>query len=148
MIRRIIDLLEWMRHEEQYDDTDGFHWWPFHIDGRPVGPLGSHYSSLHPCTCTHGAMIVAKKLGGIVMGYAEGSNPSAMAGRDIAEGSNLGHDFAIVGQFLVDYWLMMLEGFPAFGILHLESDEEEIRRLYGPREMWSVTYNPSEGAAQ
>ena len=135
-LHAILRTLAWLESQERYDPDGGFSYWPFHLDGSTV--LGSHMATLFPLTCTHGARLVVKHLGGVVLGYAEGKNPEAMAGRGrVNDGdTNIGHDFAVVGEYLVDYWLLATYGMPQFGILHLEHDAMEIRRLYGPIEHW------------
>jgi hypothetical protein len=65
----------------------GFHYWP-HAGGIECG------------VCTNGARLIAEKFGGFVAGYEITPGESrALVGANV-----FGHDFAVVGEFLVDWW--------------------------------------------
>jgi hypothetical protein len=68
-------------------DEDGFHFWP-HVGGVECG------------LCTNGARLIAQKFGGFVAGYSIApEDPRSLVGADV-----FGHDFAVVGNFIVDWW--------------------------------------------
>jgi hypothetical protein len=82
--------------------------------------------------CTNSARMVAERFGGRVMGYWHKDNPTAALGE--AEG---GHDFAVVGDYLVDGWACYVDTRgPA--VLHLTRDVANIERLYGDRSRWTL----------
>ena len=111
---------------------------------------------LHCGICTNGARLVARKFGGTVVGYAGGQNPTALAGKVKFlwgdGGTNWGHDFAVVGPFIVDWWLGCWTEDSDRSIFDLQdpADDAEIRRLYGNPELWtspsSSMQNNHEGA--
>jgi len=56
--------------------------------------------------CTNGAKFIAQKFGGYVAGYEiESTDPQTLVGANA-----YGHDFAIVGDFIVDWWGWEYEG--------------------------------------
>ncbi|MDR3412373.1 MAG: hypothetical protein P4L87_15775 [Formivibrio sp.] len=73
----------------QYDAKAGISFWP-HVP-----------SDCNDCgRCTNGARVIAEKFGGLVAGYQiEDTDPQTLVGADAG-----GHDFAIVGGFIVDWW--------------------------------------------
>lgn len=95
-------------------------------DGEHLLPNG-----MPACGCTGGAMAVAERFGGKVMGFYADDNPAATIG----EGYD-GHDFAIVGYWLVDPWAHYVENFLECPVLDLHRDDALIEKLYGPREKW------------
>src|SRR3954470_12230969 len=75
-----------MRVDTAY--SGDFHYWPWAEEG--------HQECGH---CTNGVYHLAKKFGGRVMGYRIPSDSPKLAGGGVG-----GHDFAIIGNFLVDWW--------------------------------------------
>ena len=97
-------------------------------EGVSVFPDGS------PTTiCTSSARLVARKFGGKVYGYyIDDDNP------DLVGNDSGGHDFAIVGNYLVDWWAHYVENsdFPAVYDLTDRRDQKLTARRYIPREEW------------
>lgn len=79
--------------------------------------------------CTNCARFIQKEIGGRVVGYHREGNPTAKIGDD-------GHDFLLIGSFLVDVWAHEYEERRALYDLSNRGDEKLVRRLYGPREKW------------
>lgn len=79
--------------------------------------------------CTRAARECRAIVGGEIMGYQFNSNPTAQLGE-----SESGHDFLVVGGFIVDCWSADYYGNSA--ILHLERDAADVRRLYGDSAKW------------
>jgi len=79
--------------------------------------------------CINCARFIQKEIGGRVVGYHTQDNPEAEIGDD-------GHDFLLVGSFLVDVWAYEYTcGRPLYDLSN-RGDEALVRRLYGPREKW------------
>jgi hypothetical protein len=78
----------------EYDEQEGFYYWP-HI------PLPYHPDEPAKCgICTSGAIHIARKFSGFVAGYEIGSDePETLVGALAG-----GHDFAVVGPFIVGWW--------------------------------------------
>lgn len=78
----------------RYDETEGFTFWP------SVAALDSRDYESQCGICTNGAKLIAQKFGGFVAGYLiHPEDPRTLAGADV-----YGHDFAVVGDFIVDWW--------------------------------------------
>lgn len=86
--------------------------------------------------CTFGADHIISLVGhGCIWGYNTSHNPKA-----ILADSGGGHDFAVIGEYLVDEWAA--DYFPdenPTGRLHLIADYSTIKRLYGEPFMWEQT---------
>lgn len=121
-MRAVIELfLEALRAEEFY--CEEAEEWQFR-DGSACG------------ICTSSAMLVARRFGGVVLGYHSIDNPKA----SIGEPDYDGHDFALVnGRWLVDYWAWHVAGLVTTPIFDLanENDRSIAARLYGPHANWS-----------
>jgi len=73
----------------EYDAKTGLSFWP-HVS-KDCNDCGR---------CTNGAKFIAQKFGGYVAGYEiERTDPQTLVGTDAG-----GHDFAVVGDFIVDWW--------------------------------------------
>lgn len=81
--------------------------------------------------CTTGAEHIIDLVGqGDIFGYTKAQNPTA----EIADGAGEGgHDFAIIGDLLVDFWASDYNSTP--GIIPL-SDHALITKLYGDPHLW------------
>ena len=79
----------------EYDTKAGISIWP-HIP-----------NDCNDCgKCTNGAKFIAQKFGGFVAGYEiKGKDPQTLVGANTG-----GHDFAVVGDFIVDWWGWEYEG--------------------------------------
>lgn len=108
---------------EKYDEAEGYHYWD-----RPSGLKEERIPS--GC-CTNSARLVANKFGGKVFGFAHQFNKTAVVAKDC-----FGHDFAIVGDLLVDWWAFHFTGETDRPIYHLVKDAAQVLHLYGPRENW------------
>jgi len=79
----------------EYDTKAGVSIWP-HV------PAGCNDCGI----CTNGARLIARKFGGFVAGYEiTNEDPQTLAGAP-----EWGHDFAVVGEFIVDWWGWEYEG--------------------------------------
>lgn len=89
--------------------------------------------------CTNGAQFVVDTVGGIVVGFDEGRNPSAhKAFRD-------GHDFALVaGRFLVDLWAKAYPCVNKDAVIDLADPGQISEHLhkYGDVKTWEVVEEP------
>ena len=124
---QLADITAFLAHlteTEQYNEPEGYHFWPAGYPGAPAG------SPAYTGTCTVGAAIIAKRFGGSIWGYSE--NP-------VATVSPTGHDFAIVGVWLVDWWAFNVEGSAPKMIFNLETEADLIASLYGPSQAWEPT---------
>ena len=100
--------------------------------GCSVWPWVAHAHRKQCGICTHGARLVVEKFGGKVVGYSihAHNNP------DLVGHGCFGHDFAVVGPYLVDWWGWDYEeGIPR-PVLHLKDDAELIRQKYKPESEW------------
>jgi hypothetical protein len=95
----------------------------------PEGGLMIHGAPLGQCTTS--AKYLARMLGGIVVGYSTSKNPEAEVGRDLD-----GHDFVLIGDYLIDWWSHVAHGNPL--ILSRRSNSIRVRRLYGDPSTWEV----------
>ncbi len=144
-LQSVISYVDWLERMERYESELGFNYWPFTLDGQPV--LNPHADDvLLCCTCTHSALLIAQQFGGRVMGYPDGGNLGARCGNG-DEHHNQGHDFAVLGDYIVDYWAWSCQQQIIFPILHLEHDAVQIRRLYGPSRRWILTRDFTRKAA-
>lgn len=93
--------------------------------------------------CTYSALQVARRFGGVVLGYHSFDNPTAFIGKPYYDG----HDFALInGRWLVDYWGWYVAGIAPNPILDMLSAEDRnaARILYGPTNVWQpVGFNPT-----
>ncbi|MFQ5472755.1 MAG: hypothetical protein ACE5FA_07720 [Dehalococcoidia bacterium] len=88
------------------------------------------------CFCHTTAGYIAEALDGAVYGYLVKDNPDAELP---LKGSYDGHDFAIVGHYLVDWWAKDMAGLSDRDIFDLSdpTDAAEAMRLYGSPDRWS-----------
>ena len=77
-----------------YDTKSGFSFWP-HVE-----PLQNSEHSNQCGICTNGARLIAEKFGGFVAGYLINPEDS----QTLVGANCFGHDFAVVGNFIVDWW--------------------------------------------
>lgn len=96
---------------------------------------GAHWPDVSgwAACCTTSARIIASRFGGKVMGFAGKDNPKA----GILENCD-GHDFAVLGHLLVDWWAHGYIGTHAYPrrIYNLDTDAELIEKIYGDRSKW------------
>ncbi len=85
--------------------------------------------------CTNSALRVAHKFNGQVFGYDLQNKPQY---KNKLAYDYYGHDFAVVGSFIVDWWAKNIDG-QAFDILDMDNPEdmEIIKEKYLPRAEWS-----------
>ena len=81
-----------LKNAMKYDDANGFYFWP---------NIACLRGNENQCgICTNGANLIAEKFGGFVAGYAiDRDDPQTLIGADAG-----GHDFAVVGDYIVDCW--------------------------------------------
>lgn len=86
--------------------------------------------------CTTGAMMIAKKFDGKVFGY---QIPHTEEYKNKLAYDCFGHDFAVVGSFLVDWWAKYVEHEDNITILDMNNpdDMKIINEKYLARELWS-----------
>lgn len=109
-----------MRDSAQYEDDQGFSYWPDADEPNDCG------------TCTTGALLLARKFNGYVAGYhIEDSEPSRL----IAHGHG-GHDFAVIGGFIVDWWAWQYEESLTLPVVPIDSEIAALR--YKPSGQWEV----------
>lgn len=88
------------------------------------------------CFCHTTAGYIAEALDGAVYGYHVKDNPDAELP---LKGNYEGHDFAIVGHYLVDWWAKEMACLSDRDIFDLSdpTDAAEALRLYGPPDRWT-----------
>lgn len=104
----------------------GFCFWPS-TPSHPV-PDGANQCG----RCTNGARLIAEKFGGFVAGYPIGpEDPQDLIGAFAG-----GHDFAVIGLFIVDWWAWEYEqAIPSPVMLRVEG---VARGLYKPESFSQV----------
>jgi len=120
-----------MYDDEAYDEEQGVSEWPksYRFNDEDFG------DELIQCgRCTNGARLVAQRFLGQVYGYACEDNPEAEVGANCG-----GHDFAVIGDYIVDYWAHHFAGESDVAVLPVNSPEA--RKLYGPRSKWKLMYD-------
>ena len=121
------DILEYMDQlfqSEVFDDNLEMSVWK----STPVG------NDLSVTRCTSSAMLIADKFGGSVWGYEIIDD---MYKDKIGYWSG-GHDFAIVGKYLVDYWAKYVNDEKQKSILDMtdRTDQDYIMKNYLPITDW------------
>ena len=111
--------LQFLQDQEKYDD-EGYHYWTL------PNPWG--WERIQSGCCTNGARLIARRFNGRVFGYLFDDNPSATVGLPCG-----GHDFAVIGAYLVDYWAWAVSGDLTDPITPL-ADAKSFG--YGDRECW------------
>lgn len=120
MLKEIETFLQHLLKTEQYDEQQSYSYWP--VEGCPSVTC-----------CTNGARLIATEFGGVIRGY------SCRSVEDPRVGAwSYGHDFAIVGQYLVDYWGAFVDECLPRAVFHLGSDADLITSLYGMPETWTA----------
>ena len=111
-IRRVIDEMN-KRGDPDMEDWQGWSW------------------------CDTTAWYIAEAFDGELYGYFVEDNPDAEL--PLKARYYEGHDFAIVGHYLVDWWAKAMACISDRDILDLAdpTDTAETLRLYGPPERWS-----------
>lgn len=95
-------------------------------------PAGLFRDELSVTRCTSSAMMIAAKFNGKVFGYQiDTDDNSPIIGAKCG-----GHDFAIVGDYLVDWWSEYVEE-KGRSLLHLIEDKDEIERRYFHPTLWN-----------
>jgi hypothetical protein len=89
--------------------------------------------------CTVAAEETQKVVGGEIYGYYAEDNEDGWLGQ--GEG---GHDFLIVGGYILDFWATVYHG--QRPVLSLTRDAEAIMHLYGPRSKWQRIADRSRGS--
>ena len=118
MKNEIEEFLAYLQKTEAYDEEQSFSYWP--VEGCPSVTC-----------CTNGARLIAKRFGGVIRGYSCSSVQDPRVGA-----WSYGHDFAIVGQYLVDYWGAFVDECLPTAVFHLIGDADLITRLYGRPSTW------------
>lgn len=115
-----------LTQESKYNEEQGYSYWD-----TPKGEIQCG-------RCTNGALLIAEKFGGYVAGYLMDFQPKTWQSELVARDCG-GHDFAIVGDYLVDWWAWDYEESIPEPVLHLVADAELIARKYLPRAEWEIT---------
>jgi hypothetical protein len=109
-----------------YDEAEGFYFWP-NVDGLAISEHANQCG-----ICTTGARIIAKRFGGFVAGYLiDPGEPRTLIGADV-----FGHDFAVVGDFIVDWWGWEYEGSLELPVI-LRAEGIALGK-YKPEEAWQI----------
>lgn len=122
----LIDFCNLLCRDEQYDEVIGYHFWK-EINGRrlswPLGECGQ-------CTCS--ASIISHEFQGKVAGYEMHSGDA----KTLVGYACFGHDFAVVGDYIVDWWGWQYEqAIPCPVIL---KEEGIAAGLYKPERFWDM----------
>lgn len=112
----IEEFLAELTATEKYDEEEGFHYWDLPDGGK-----------LHAGVCTNSARLVANRFNGEVKGYS--TTQESLVG-----GICFGHDFAIVGDLLVDWWAKTYEEKPAIWDLN----HPDLPQHYGNPTQWET----------
>lgn len=108
---------------EHYDEEEGASTWLDHPDSQ--------------CTqCTSSARVIASHFGGKVVGYQIEEGDS----QTLVGSSSGGHDFAVVGPYVVDYWGLHVEETLPKGVFDRTdpSDSEAIKAYYKNESDWAT----------
>jgi hypothetical protein len=89
LMKSLLNECEEMTADMLYDGDEGYHYW-----------LGENDERIQCGICGHGALRIAKKFGGYVTGYLIDSEDLVM----LIGYNCFGHDFAVIGEFIVDWW--------------------------------------------
>lgn len=122
----ILQYVQHLKQIEKYNTVEGYHYWDI------PNTRGQGSETTNSGNCTNGARIIANKFGGSVFGYFVRNNPNALVGRD-----TFGHDFALVGHFLVDYWAWQVSCDLHTPVLHTIRDRRTVEHFYGNPDYWS-----------
>jgi hypothetical protein len=117
---------------ELYDETEGVHYWNIPCLRR------NRTYTVQSGVCTDSARLIPNKFGGKVFGYLMQDNPKAVIGHDC-----FGHDFALVGTYLVDFWAWHVDGSIKFPMFSLIKDAVLIKSLYGDSDCWKEVVKTS-----
>jgi hypothetical protein len=120
--------------DEVYNDELGASEWP--VEKHKLSDEDWGEERIQCGRCTNSARLIAQKFGGKVYGYGIEENPEALLGQD-----TYGHDFAVIGGYIVDYWAAHFTGDSPQAVVALGT--EEARRLYGDPKKWTLMYDYS-----
>lgn len=125
---RLMAYCQMLTDQSRYQESEGFHYWPPEVGAGERDQCG---------VCTNGAILVARQFYGQVFGYKlpPESDPR-LVGCDC-----FGHDFALVDEYLIDWWGWDYENSISRPVLHLKPDVELIRNKYKPRKEWELMYD-------
>ena len=109
-----------------YDETAGFYFWP------NVATMESPDYESQCGICTNGAKLIAQEFGAYVAGYLiHPEDPQTLVGADV-----YGHDFAVVGDFIIDWWGWEYAG--SLEIPVISRAKAIALGKYKPAEAWEV----------
>ncbi len=109
----------------------------YHNDGYERSTFANmpylSYYCISPITCTDSASLIASFFDGKVYGYFIEEHDERIFGS--ASG---GHDFAIVGNYLVDWWIKYIEGDSERAIFDMNdpADMKYINEHYFDKDQW------------
>lgn len=140
-INEVWAFCRYLHWAEQYDQEDGYSYWLQDNQGTIVkarkgltdmDELEGRTTRIECGKCTNGAELIAKKFGGYVAGYSMGEEfRKTFVGYDCG-----GHDFAVLGDYIVDWWGWTYECSLTFPILRYRKAVEMGKFL--PRQYWRV----------
>ena len=105
-----------------YDDKVGVYYWPH------VGIIKEPEDLCECGICTNGAILIAKFFKGSVFGYP------ISEGQTFVGYSAYGHDFAVVGDYIVDWWGWEYEKTISNPVIKIS--EGISKGYYKPQDLW------------
>lgn len=110
---------ERLKREEKYDSNIGYSYWD------------TDHGELACGTCTNAARIIANKFNGYVAGYRLEGDEEEIIGADC-----FGHDFAVVGGYIVDWWAWQYPCTLKCPVVEIADDLTWI--YYLPQSKWKI----------
>lgn len=122
---------ERLHRAERYHPRVGIAYWP-EVTPDLTEPEGPGECGI----CTNGARLIARAFGGYVAGYPIESNYPQR--ERLIAADCYGHDFAIVDDYLVDWWAWQYEQSLSVPVLHRIRDAALISTKYKPEPAWVI----------
>ena len=91
-VEQLLEYCQWLTKTMAYDNEVGAYYWPH------VGIIKEPEDLCECGICTNAAILIAKKFNGYVVGY-----PVNMNFKFVGHTAG-GHDFAVIGDIIVDWW--------------------------------------------
>lgn len=124
----LLSFCNYLTVTRNFHERVGVYYWPWVAKDllEPEGPAECGI-------CTNGALLVAQTFQGYVAGYPMMRDDEV---KTLVGEKSGGHDFAVVGEFIVDWWAVAYDNSKEPPVMLVE---EGIRRgLYKPRKDWRI----------